>query len=765
MISPLPSELISFTKFFEHSRMNGVYLLRLLRDERGILKDWKFEFCNETAARNIGMSLSDVLGRTYGEIRPGALEKNPDLVAFMGSLSKAGSEWRGVMPSTVNGRSYDCSLFSPKDDWIISIAKDLSQEMKEKDVFREAAFQSKEEVYYFEPVFDPDGKIEDFTFGDLNPAGEHHLKMGREEVLGKRLCLYFPYNLSSGLFDLYVYAYTSGESLEKEYTVPEGARAPGTYLVKVAKVHEGLLVSNSNITNLRNVEKEIRVQKELLESTYLASNDGYWDYDFSENKLFLSKRWKTMLGYEEAEISNEPNAWRKLVHPKDLRIALSAFERQRTEGAERFDKVLRFRKKDGEYLFVRSRAMIIFDDSGEPIRMVGTHTDISAAKETELALAKAKEAAEKSYNAKSEFLGMISHEMRTPLFGIAGMANLLSQTDLDELQKDYLKDLISSSNILSRLIDDLLQVVTLDAAKIEIRQEPFGIQNLIDMIRKLAEPRAKEKDLNLEIHLAPNVPEKITGDRTRIEQVLLNLLVNSVKFTDHGTVSLRIDLESPTSIAFTVRDTGIGIEDEARKRIFEAFHQEDLADARKYKGVGLGLYIAQKLVSLMKGEIRLESDPGRGSEFKVILPLHSPVITAPETKKIPQNSVPTFPSGRILVVDDNEINLKILSKHLSRTGVKTDSALSGFEALKILETEENKYDLIFLDLQMPGMDGYSTADAIRALKSSNSKIPIVAVTASSFSETFEKCAEHRIDGFIGKPFEPEQLYKVLSNYI
>lgn len=765
-MAQVPPEILSFIRFFENSTVNAVYLMHLLRDQNGNLADWRIEFCNEAAAQNIGMTRSDLIGKTYNEIRPGVLGQNPELSSFIGSLSRSGSEWRGVIPSSINGKSYDCNLFSPKDDWIISLAKDLTQETKEKDVFREAAFQSREAIYFFEPVFDPRGKVEDFIFRDLNPAGEAHLKTKKKEILGKRLCQSFPFTRSLGLFDLYVQVFSNGESMEKEYSAPEGSWSPGVYLVRVAKVHEGLLVSNLNITNLRSVEEEIRVQKELLESTYLASNDGYWDYDLAENRVFLSKGWKTMLGYGEQEISNDPVSWRKLIHPKDLRIALSAFERQKTEGSERFDKVLRYKKKDGDYMFVRSRAIIVFDNFGKPIRVVGTHTDISAAKEAELALLEAKESAEKAALAKSEFLGMISHEMRTPLFGIAGMANLLTQTPLNELQKDYIRDLISSSNILSRLIDDLLQVVTLDSAKIEIRREEFEIHDLVGMIRKLSEPRVQEKDLNLEIRISPGVPEKMIGDRTRIEQVVLNLLVNSIKFTEKGTVSLQIDLISPNSISFSVRDTGIGIEEEARKRIFEAFHQEDLADARKYKGVGLGLYIAQKLVSLMGGEIQLESNPGQGSEFKVILPLPKQPVQAQTSPQVQAPTViPKFSSGRVLIVDDNEINLKILSKHLSKTGLQTDSALSGHEALELLDSEVKQYDLIFLDLQMPVMDGYHTADAIHALNSPNSKIPIVAVTASSFSETFERCAEHGIDGFIGKPFEPEQLYKVLSNYI
>ncbi len=759
-------EILSFVKFFENSQINAIYLMRLIRDEKGNLLDWKIEYCNEKAADLMDRPIQEFLGKSYREIQPGALESRPDLIEFMDSLSKKGSEWRGIIPSILTCRSYDCTLFSPEDDFIISLSSDISKELKEKDVFREAAYQNDDAVYYMEPVFGQDETIEDFRFVDLNPAAEAQLGYSKDKLIGEKLCKLYPQTIELGILELYVDVFRNKKTVEHEYIAPEGYPIPGIYSLKVARVSDGLLITNKNITEIRKVESQIRIQKEELESTYLASNDGYWNYDMRTEKVFFSNRWKTMLGYSEEEIPNDTMAWRKLVHPKDLRIAFLAFEKHRSSETERFDNVLRYKRKNGEYMFVRSRAVIVRDESGTPVRIVGTHTDITEAKEAELALKRAKEMAEKAYNAKSEFLGMISHEMRTPLYGIAGMAHLLSDTDLDSVQREYLNDLLSSSDILSRLIDDLLQVMTLDSAKIEIREKSFSIQSMMYMIRILTDPRAREKNLHLDLHVSDKVPPNIFGDRTRIEQVLLNLVMNSIKFTEKGSVSVFVDTEENNSIVFKVKDTGIGIEEEARIRIFDAFHQEDLADTRKYKGVGLGLYIAKRLVAQMKGEIRLISKLGEGSEFTVVLPLKVETEAQENLSPLSQlDSMPIFKSGTVLVVDDNEINLKILSKHISKTGLKTDSALSGYEALKILESDEKKYDLIFLDLQMPGMDGYHTADAIHALNSYNSKIPIVAVTASSFAETYEKCSQHGINGFIGKPFEPKQLYKILTEYI
>ncbi|WP_246048722.1 hybrid sensor histidine kinase/response regulator [Leptospira sarikeiensis] len=743
-----------------------MFVNHLIRNEDGKIVDMKLNYCNEQGAKLLKMEKDVLIGKNYTEIKPGHFESKPELGQFMDTISKAGSEWRGIRQSAISGKYFDSTIICPQDDWVISIAKDLNQEIKEKDIFREAAYRNEDAIYYLEPLFDSNGNITDFCYKDLNPAAEAEIGMSKDVAIGKKLCVLFPQNLEMGTFDLYKKVYLTEQAEKKEYEINSKNGNPGFYLLQISRVYEGLVISNKNITEVRNVENQLRIQKEQLEFTYLASTDGYWDYNMRTEKLFLSERWKTMLGYTDEEVSSDdPQVWRKLVHRNDLRIALSAFQRHRTEQTERFDKVLRFKRKDGEYMFIRSRALILKDENGDPTRIVGTHTDISLAKRTELTLEEAKEKAEKADQAKSEFLGMISHEMRTPLNGITGMASLLSSSDLDPEQKEYMKDLLDSTEILSRLIDDLLQVVTLDSAKMEIREETFDIKAMMDLIQILTEPRAKEKNIDLILSISPKVPPKIIGDRTRIEQIVLNLLTNSLKFTEIGSVSVSVDLEGENSIIFKVKDTGIGIKEEARQRIFDAFHQEDLADTRKHKGVGLGLYIAKRLTSVMHGEIRLDSEPGFGSEFSVILPLKLDVDKSKNVSQVEPEAPPVFPSGSVLIVDDNEINLKILSKQISKTGLRSDTVLSGKEALELLNTEGKKYDLILLDLQMPEMDGYQTADAIHSLDSSNSKIPIIAVTASSFSETFEKCTQHGIEGFIGKPFQPKQLYKVLSDFL
>ncbi|TGM89861.1 hybrid sensor histidine kinase/response regulator [Leptospira licerasiae] len=765
-MNEIPTDILTFIKFFENSDGTSVYLNELLRDDKGKIKDIKLHYCNEQGAKLLKMEKDFVIGRNFTQLRSDVNEVKPEFAAFMESISKAGSEWRGIRQSVISGKYFDSTMLCHQDDWIISIAKDLNQEIKEKDIFREAAYRNEDAIYYLEPVFDERGSIIDFSYKDMNPAAEAEMGIPKEISIGKNLYSVFPQNVNIGMFDLFKKVYLTQEAEKKEYEIKDTQGNLKFYLLHISRVYEGLVISSKNITEIRNVENQLRIQKEQLEFTYLASNDGYWDYNMKTEQLFLSERWKTMLGFTDEEIpSDDTQVWRRLVHPKDLRIALSAFQRHQSEETERFDKVLRYKTKSGEYIFIRSRALIIKDENGDPARIVGTHTDISAAKQSELALEKAKERAEQADKAKSEFLGMISHEMRTPLNGIFGMANLLSGSKLDPEQREYLKDLSDSTEILSRLIDDLLQIITLDSAKMEIKEEPFEIKTFIDFIRILIESKASEKNIEFKIFISEKFPRVIVGDRTRIEQVLLNLITNSIKFTDKGSVTLSLDLEGDTSILFKVKDTGIGIKEEARQRIFDAFHQEDLADTRKYKGVGLGLYIVKKLTSKMKGEVRLDSKAGYGSEFSVILPLRTVTEAAFTPTQNQSENIPLFSSSSVLIVDDNEINLKILAKHLSKTGIKSDSALSGQEALKLLDTNEKKYDLILLDLQMPEMDGYHTADAIHALHSSNAKTPIVAVTASSFSEAYEKCAQHGIEGFIGKPFQPKQLYKVLTDFL
>ncbi|EPG74422.1 PAS domain S-box protein [Leptospira fainei serovar Hurstbridge str. BUT 6] len=764
MVIEIPNEIESFLSVLGQAKSVRLFLLRILRDSENRAFDWKFAYCNRGAAESLNLLPHQVIGKTFREINPGVLERKPDLLNFIASLAEKDSEWKGTFPSSTSGKPYDCTLFSPQDDWVVSITQDISSDVKQKDIYRQAALISTESIYYFEPFYNSKREIIDFTLSEVNPAGELELAQLKENLVGKGLCELFRIDPGSESLNEYKKVFMDGKPFQREFTVQNSDSLSGTYFQQVTSLPEGILIANRNVTELRKVEQEIRSQKEQLEQTYQASNDGYWNYDIKSRKLFLSSRWKNMLGFDDHEISNDLRSWIKLVHPDDSHTIRSVILKGNLEKTVRFDETLRFRKKDGNYMYIRSRAIVLRSENGEPIRMVGTHTDISNIKETENALALAKEKAEAADKAKSEFLGMISHEMRTPLHGISGMANLLEQTSLDRSQQEFLKDLVSSADILTQLIDDLLEVTTLDNPKIKIREEIVDLPAMLAHLSGLIEPKTTAKGLRLNLKTESNVPASVLGDRFRIEQILVNFITNSIKFTEVGSIDLRVALEEKF-IVFEVADTGIGISEEAYERIFEAFHQEDLAYTRKHKGVGLGLYICKKLAEKMGGAINLISKQSQGSTFTLKLPLRitdQSVIaeTKTSTKKIPKLSF-----GTALVVDDNDINCKILSKLVEKTGAKTVACNSGEEAVSRFKSEPEEFKIIFLDLQMPGMDGYQTADAIRSFGEFGRNVPIIAVTASSFSETYKACEEHGFTGFLGKPYNSEQLYSILEKFL
>ncbi|EQA44687.1 PAS domain S-box protein [Leptospira broomii serovar Hurstbridge str. 5399] len=764
MVIEIPNEIDSFLSVLGKAKSVRLFLLKILRNSDDQVFDWKFAYCNEGAAESLNLSLHQVIGRTFREINPGVLERKPDLLNFISSLAEKGSEWKGTLPSSASGKPYDCTLFSPLDDWVVSITQDMSSEVKQKDIYRQAALISTESIYYFEPFYNSKKEILDFTLSEVNPAGELELAQSKENIIGKGLCELFHIDPKSESFNDYKNVFINGRPFQKEYTVQNDNSLSGTYFQHVTSLPEGILIANRNVTELRKVEQEIRDQKEQLEQTYQASNDGYWNYDIKSRKLFLSSRWKNMLGFEDHEISNDLRSWLRLVHPEDSHIIASSISKGKLEKIVRFNEILRFKKKDGSYVYIQSKAIVLRSENGEPIRMVGTHTDITSIKETENALALAKEKAEAADRAKSEFLGMISHEMRTPLHGISGMANLLQQTSLDSSQREFLKDLVSSTDILTQLIDDLLEVITLENPKIKIREETVDLSAMLTHLSGLILPKTAAKGLQFNLKTEANVPTSIRGDRFRIEQILLNFITNSIKFTEVGSIDLLLALEEE-SIVFKVMDTGIGISKEAHERIFEAFHQEDLAYARKHKGVGLGLYICKKLAEKMGGAINLDSKQNQGSEFTLKLPLRiSDQPTIVETKTSTKE-IPKLPFLKALVVDDNDINCKILSKLIEKTGAKTVLSDSGEDAVFQFKADPKSFNVIFLDLQMPGMDGYQTADAIRAAGKFGWDVTIIAVTASSFSETYKACAEHGITGFLGKPYNSEQLYSILEKFL
>jgi signal transduction histidine kinase/CheY-like chemotaxis protein/PAS domain-containing protein len=371
----------------------------------------------------------------------------------------------------------------------------------------------------------------------------------------------------------------------------------------------------------------------------------------------------------------------------------------------------------------------------------------------------AKDEAEQANQAKTSFLATMSHEIRTPLNAVLGMASVLNTTSLNQKQKEYVDIIQKGGELLLTVINDILDFSKIEANRLELDLHPFRLASCVEDVIQLFQPEAQAKRLTLSAHLDPNIPPILIGDAHRLRQVLVNLVGNAIKFTEEGGVRILVVIEDIQTdkcrLQFSIQDTGIGISSNSLKCLFQPFSQLDASITRRYGGTGLGLAICRRLCQLMGGDICVDSTPGQGSTFFFTLEF-SKGSTFPQ--KLTSSELDLLPSHlRILVVEDNLVNQKVILALLESLGYQADVASHGIEALKILKNRT--YDLIFMDLQIPEMDGITTAKQIRS--GSVSQPRIVAMTAHALQEVKEHCLAAGMDDYISKPIQMSDLLKIL----
>lgn len=794
----------------------------------------------------------------------------------------------------------------------------------------------------------------------LNPEWEKVLGYKLEELEGMRfLDLVHPYDLDATLQAIADLA-DQREILnfENRYRCKDGSYR----WIEWRSIPKDNLIyaAARDITDRKNTEQTLLLAREQFELAVLGSNDGIWDWDIRDDSLFLSQRWKEQLGYQPDELQDTFETFKVRIHPGDVDRVMDYLERYLRGEMENYNIEFRMRHKDGIWRWILARGTAVRNEEGIPVRMAGSHTDITERKRAEaellrhnelqelltsisstyisLPLAKVDEAIETSLGelgrfvhadraylfrydmenrtftnthewcapdidpamdecqelsfdllpemtechfsgrffelkdpdelppgsesrkqldqqgikslvtvplldgerclgftgfdyvrrhhthtqadlhlltvfaqmmtniqkrqeieealrlsreqadaanrAKSEFLANMSHEIRTPMNGVIGMINLLLDTPLTQIQKQYAETVRASGETLLAILNDILDFSKIEAGRMDLETVGFRLRRTIEVSLEPLILKARNKGVEFVSSISPDIPDSLLGDPIRFRQILLNLVGNAVKFTSEGEIVLRCDLvsedEGMVVLKFSVRDTGIGVPREKMEVLFEQFSQGDPSTTRQYGGTGLGLAIARQLVELMGGDIGLHSEARNGSTFWFTarfgrdssIPAESPTIIRPDIKnqrahvgndKGNTRILPHLPH-RILLVEDNEVNRMVAIGMLGKMVTSITIADSGIEALDILKRES--FDLVFMDIQMPGMDGYETTRQIRSGACQiNTGVVIIAMTAHAMKGDREKCLEAGMNDYISKPISRSALDVLLTKWL
>ncbi len=507
----------------------------------------------------------------------------------------------------------------------------------------------------------------------------------------------------------------------------------------------------------QNLKSESNYAKSRLNNIVNSVQDVLFQTDLYGNFVYLNKAWNELTGL----------SWRRSLgkNYKDLLGGLNRSEKQRlqrfmNEKQKKFHTVFKYYKPNKEAKWIDLNLLITYDQDGNPNGTIGTMADVTSLKQIQIELQKANKA-------KDDFLSTMSHEIRTPLNAVIGLTNILMMEKHLPDQKENFEALKYSGQHLLGLINNILDLNKIQSGNVHYVENEFSLEDLLKEIRAHFKMESEGRKLDFKITKDGNIPDKLLGDRLMLITILKNLLSNAFKFTDHGLIELSINMVSlkaeEAGLLFKVSDTGIGIPKQKQKKIFDSFVQAERNTSRLYGGTGLGLTISRKILRMQNSELNLISRPGEGSIFSFHLKFKV-AKTLGETLVKKDNKTKVSPINlKVLVAEDNKLNQMVLKKLFGKWDIYYKITSNGEELLEAFEKED--YDLILMDLQMPILDGYQATKRIRGLENkTKANIPIIALTAFAQDETRERTEKYKMNGFVTKPFDPNEFHNLLSFY-
>ncbi len=538
-------------------------------------------------------------------------------------------------------------------------------------------------------------------------------------------------------------------------------------LIGLSLAVAGLLVVTQRraIIRISETTASEKKQRERVNLAMQGGGLGYWERDMSTLRMTVTRRWAELLGFSLEEMGDAFEAFQKSLHPEDRKRVLEADRKLGTGRGFEYSIEYRIRVNKGETRWLSANGSIIeTDDRGKPKIVAGTVMDVTGRKLAQEAIERARQAAEDASKAKGDFLANMSHEIRTPMNAVIGFADLALKTDLTPRQKDYVSKIHNAGVSLLGLINDILDFSKIEAGRLEFENVDFSLDQVLETVTTFASQNVNARGLELLLNIATDIPMDLVGDPHRLGQVLVNLVGNSVKFTEAGEVELRVTLNEITGekvkLRFSVRDTGIGMTVEECAKLFQPFTQADSSTTRRFGGTGLGLSIVRRLVEMMSGQIWVESEPGKGSTF-----IFTAWFGLSQNRRQRLISLPATLEGmRVLVADDNAMVREVLRNVLQSMRFRVESVGTGEEAVEavVRADADDPFGLVLMDWKMPGINGIEAVRRITKGGRVRNAPPILVMSASDAGEEERvKAQEAGAASFLLKPVTASTLFDAI----